>query len=108
MPLRFTLNVQSASTTAATASRAYILNQFAAPMNVGFGVVRVSGDVNFRVQHTFEQSISAATTWFDHSSVSGKTANIDGNYAFPINAVRLQLVSASAGQIELNGWQTGN
>jgi hypothetical protein len=60
-----------------------------APFAVGFGCV-VTGTVNFTVEHTFDDIQNGVTpTWFSHSSVAAKTANTDGNYAFPVRAIRL-------------------
>ena len=72
------------------------LNQFETPFNVGFGVT-VQGSAKFSVQHTFDDVADSTVTptAFDHSTVSGKSAAIDGNYAFACAAVRLQIVSAS-------------
>jgi hypothetical protein len=73
----------------ATFSATTPLDYVQAPFAVGFGVV-VTGSVNFTVQHTFD-----GTNWFDHSSVAAKTANTDGNYAFPVLQVRLKQSSGS-------------
>lgn len=68
---------------------------------IGFGCV-VSGTVTYDVQHTFDniQDSTVTPTAFTHSTVIGKTANQDGNYAFPIRAVRLN-VSAGSGTVTL-------
>lgn len=71
------------------------------PFNVGFGVVvSTGGDITYSVQHTFVNVLNGgsagAADIFDHSDVSGKSANIDGNYAFPVRAIRIATVSASA------------
>lgn len=74
------------------------LNQFETPFNVGFGVTLAAGtSAKFSVQHTFDDVFDSSVTpvAFDHSTVSGKLAAIDGNYAFACAAVRLQIVSAS-------------
>lgn len=67
-----------------------------APFAVGIGCV-VTGTVNFTVQHTFDnvQDSAVTPTAFDHSTVAAKTANTDGNYAFPVRAVRLKQSSGS-------------
>lgn len=91
---------QTLSTTdasgAATLSSTFPLDYVQAPFAVGFGVV-VTGTVNFTVQHTFDdvQATGVTPTWFDHSSVAAKTANTDGNYAFPVRAIRLKQNSGS-------------
>ena len=72
------------------------LDQFETPFNVGFGVA-VQGSAKFSVQHTFDDVLDPSVTpvAFDHSTVSGKLAAIDGNYAFGMAAIRIQVVSAS-------------
>lgn len=64
---------------------------------VAIGCV-ATGTVNYKVQHTFDtqETIAAGSaTWFDHSSLNNKTANSDGNYAFPVTAVRLTVNSGT-------------
>ena len=107
MALYGQFNVATNVSTASTASPAYILNQHETPFNVGFGVTKVSGDATFTVQHTFDNLFVSAANWFDHSSVSGKTASIDGNYAFPIFATRVVLLSGSGAQINFRVRQAG-
>lgn len=72
------------------------------PFAVSFAVVLGSANDNFTfsVQHTLHSVLASANftanaVAFDHSTVSGKSANIDGNYAFPIAAIRLLSVSGS-------------
>lgn len=73
------------------------LNHYAVPFNVGFGVTKTgTGDATYSVQHTFNDVLAgSAATAFDHSFVSGQTAARDGNYAFPVMAVRLAITAAS-------------
>lgn len=68
---------------------------------IGFGCV-VSGTVTYTVQHTFDniQDASVTPTAFDHSTVSAETTNQDGNYAFPIRAIRLN-VTAGTGSVTI-------
>lgn len=72
------------------------LDYVQAPFAVGVGC-KVTGTVNFTVQHTFDdiQSPGVTPVWFDHSSIAAKTANTDGNYAFPVRAVRLHQESGN-------------
>lgn len=104
MPIFSQVTVTAAGTAATTASPWIPLNQYAQPFNVGFGVITNpgTGHLTYTVQHTFDNvfdpSVSARA--FDHSVVSGKSATaastqIDGNYAFPVAAIRLQIVSGS-------------
>lgn len=112
-----------AEVTASTATNTVWIpmDQYAVPFNVGFGV-RVSAaasagtTTDFSVQHTFhdvfaESSVAAAKI-FDHSDVSGKSGNIDGNYAFPVAAIRLEVsaieTSAGSGAVVLSVRQATN
>jgi hypothetical protein len=86
------------------------MNLNTSPFNVGFGVI-VSGTVNFTVQHTFDDvfspSFNAGTaTWFPHPTIAAQSANVDGNYAFPVTAIRL-LVNSGGGTATLVLLQAG-
>jgi hypothetical protein len=96
--------------TGAGASAVSPMNLNTSPFNVGFGVI-VSGTVNFTVQHTFDDvfspSFNAGTaTWFPHPTIAGQVANADGNYAFPVTAIRL-LVNSGGGTATLVLLQAG-
>ena len=88
---------------AATSTTSWIpLDPNIHPFAVSFAVVLGSANDNFAfsVQHTLHPILSSANgptdaVAFDHSTVSGKSANIDGNYAFPIAGIRLLSVSGS-------------
>lgn len=73
------------------------MNLYEVPFNVGFGVVKSgAGDITFTVQHTFDDFQNGATaTAFDHSEVSGKTGTVDGNYAYPVRGIRLNVTAVS-------------
>lgn len=68
------------------------------PFNIGFGVV-VSGTVTYTVQHTFN-----GIDYFDHEFVAAATTNQDGNYAFPVAGVRIN-VTAGTGTVTLTAIQ---
>jgi len=68
--------------------------------SVGVGV-KISATATYTVEHTFDDVWSptfspASATWYPNSGLTAKTANADGNYAFPVTAVRLN-VAASTG-----------
>jgi hypothetical protein len=67
------------------------------PFNAGIGVI-VSGTVNYTIQHTFDdvQNSAVTPTWFSHPSLAAQTASADGNYAFPVVAIKL-LVNSGDG-----------
>jgi len=84
----------------ATTSAWIPLDYKQSPFNVGFGVVP-SGTATYTIQHTFDDvyDSSITPTAFDHDVVAGKTVKEDGNYAFPIRAVRLNVTSWTSGTI---------
>ena len=60
------------------------------PFNVGLGAV-VNGTVTYDIEHTFDEVFDSTITpvAFKHSTMVTKSANADGNYAFPIRAIRI-------------------
>lgn len=81
------------------------------PFNVGFGCVVDSGTPTFTVEHTFDdiQDFSWAegsANWFPHEDIADDTASVDGNYAFPVTAIRLR-VSAGPGTVLFDVHQAG-
>lgn len=90
------------------------LDQHLHPFAVSIGVVKEgTGDVTYTVEHTFVDVMNGGTVTsadvFDHSTVSGKTGNIDSNYAFPVAAVRLHRTAGSgAAGLRLTILQAGD
>lgn len=72
------------------------------PFSVSVGV-DIEGTINYDVQHRFDNIWESTTVgqgdagWFDHSSIAAKTADADGNYAYPITAARMLVNSLTAG-----------
>lgn len=60
------------------------------PFNIGLGVV-VNGTITYNVEHTFDDVLAPGVTptAFTHSTLVAQTTNKDGNYAFPVRAVRI-------------------
>jgi hypothetical protein len=79
------------------------------PFNIGFGVTIGAGVLTYKVQHTFDDVQDAAVTpvAFDHPDVSGETTNQDGNYAFPVRAIRLTVTAFTSGTATLTIVQAG-
>lgn len=50
---------------------------------------------------TYEGKIAPMRV-FPHSSVTAKTTNSDGNYAYPVAAVRLNVTAYTSGKVTLN------
>ena len=93
--------------TGAGSSVAAPMDHYQSPFNVGFSVV-VSGTVNYTVQHTFDDIFNASITptWFNHPSITSQTSSQDGNYAFPIRAIRVT-VNSGSGTATLTSIQAG-
>jgi hypothetical protein len=72
------------------------------PANIGFGVV-MSGTLTYTVEHTFDNIFDTAVTptWFPNTSVSAETTSVDGNYAFPVRAIRLNVTAYTSGAATL-------
>lgn len=87
-------------TVGSAASSAAIPINWRAPGYFGVDIGCVNTGTNtYKVQHTFDDifNSSVTATWFDHASITGKTAAADGNYAFPITAVRLTVTAWTNG-----------
>jgi hypothetical protein len=98
------------SQTGVGASAVSPMNLNTSPFNIGFAVV-VTGTVNYTVQHTFDDvnlpTFDPSTaTWFSHPTIVGLAVNADGNYAFPVTAIRL-LVNSGGGTARLTLLQAG-
>jgi hypothetical protein len=87
-------------TTLGTAtSNVYVPDTYISPFNIGFGVV-VTGTVTYTVQHTFDDPLASTfspstATWFSHEDLANATTSQDGNYAFPVRAIRVNQTAGS-------------
>jgi hypothetical protein len=73
--------------------------------NFGISVLCVvpSGTLTYKVQHTGDDIYDPAVTpvWKDHATLTGKTASADGNYDFPVRAVRLTVTAYTDGSVTM-------
>jgi hypothetical protein len=99
------MKVQIVSKTGVGSSSALVMNTNISPFNVGFGV-KVTGTVNYTVQHTFDDPAVGFTTWFSHPTIAAKTDNQDGNYAFPVTGIKV-LMNSGDGTATMNLIQAG-
>ena len=95
------------SRTGVGSTAAVPMDYYISPFNVGFGVV-VTGSATYTVQHTFDNVFDSTVTptWFNHPVIAAQTTNQDGNYAFPVTAIRLT-VTAGAGTATMTLVQAG-
>ena len=87
------------------------MNQYTSPFNVGLGVI-VSGTVSYTVQHTFDDPFAAnfdpaTATWFNHTDLTSQATSQDGNYAFPVSAIRLNATITGVGSATIKLMQAG-
>ena len=84
---------KSVSVTGVADSNPIPMDWRAENFGVSIGVSNPSGNT-FTVQHTFDDIYNVAAgswVWHDHDSMAASTAtSLDGNYAFPIRAVRIR------------------
>ena len=99
------MRVQSVSKTGVGSSSTVVMNTNISPFNVGFGVT-VSGTVDYTVQHSFDDPAGTISTSVSHPTVAGEVAAADGNYAFPVTAIKL-LVNSGSGTATLKIVQAG-
>ncbi len=73
------------------------------PMNIGIGCVLVSGTGTYTVEHTFDDVFDSAVTpvAFANSGITAQTASKDGNYAYPVRAVRLKVTVSSSAVVSM-------
>lgn len=105
-PIRLTVGGVSASKTVP-------LEQYISPFNLGLGVsLSVGADLTYTVQHTFDDVFAstfnpATANWFSHATMVNKTTSFDGNYAYPITGIRLNVTAHISGSATLTIVQAG-
>ena len=100
------MKVQTVTQDGVGSSTPIVMNTNTTPFNVGFGVVKTD-TVDYTVQHTFDDPAVGFTTWFNHPTVAGEIANADGNYAFPVTAIRITMNAGGTGTVTLQVVQAG-
>lgn len=84
------------------------------PFNISIGCeVNSTGTQTYNIEHTFDYLggfssnfngfISTAATWFQNTGITGATSNANGNYAYPVTAIRLN-VTAGASQATVTAY----
>lgn len=101
MPWQVTVTGNS-TTFGQGSSLCYYPDYMVRPFNIGIGTIVNSTAVTFSVEHTWDYTgssafISSNATWFPNTGITAKSTNTDGNYAYPVSAIRLTTTSASTG-----------
>jgi hypothetical protein len=94
-------------------SQWFILNYRGENFNVGIGVDVVTGTLTYAVQHTWHNLQSNTytpgdETVFTHDTLTGKTADDDGNYTNPPRACRLAFTAFTSGSAIMHIAQSGS
>lgn len=99
------MKVQQVTRTNTGSSNAIVINTNTNPCNIGFGCIITSGSPTYTVQHTFDDplavDLNTSGTWFPHPTVAAEVANADGNYAFPVTAVKVVVTGTGTVQLKL-------
>ena len=101
---------QIAFVTGVGSSNVLVVSPYISPFNVGLGV-KVTGTITYTIQHTFDNPLApgfsaASATWYNHAYMNTQSANMDGNYAYPVQAIRVS-TSAGSGTAQLTLIQAG-
>ncbi len=80
-------------------SRVHVPDVYLDPFNIGIGC-EVTGTVTYNVEHTFDDPFlpnftAASATWFANSGLAGKSDNQNGNYAYPVNGISVNVLSGT-------------
>lgn len=97
-----------------TYSHPFVVDLRTSPVNIGFDVELVGGtSAQYTVQHTFTDpfsvNLAVATNgvWLNHEFLVSSNVSDDGNYAFPVRAIRLALSSAASASATFNIVEAG-
>ena len=105
-PVRVTVSSQ-------TVSNVIPLNTYGDPFNVGIGCdVSAGASLTYTVQHTFDDVFAAGfvpanATWYSNSVIVAQTGDKDGNYAYPVTAIRLNVTAWTSGSVTMTVIQAG-
>jgi hypothetical protein len=94
------MNPVQYSQTGTGAGRAILMDWLQNPFQVGGTTVLNGAVADHRVQHTFDDVLNPAVTptWLNNSAFAGITAaGKDWNYAFPVRAIRLNVLDGTGG-----------
>ena len=105
-PIRVTVS-------SATVSPPIPMDTYQDPFNAGVAVVLgVGAALTYSVEHTFDDVFAnnfnpATATWFSNAGITAKTTSFDGNYAYPVTAVRLNVTVWTSGDATMTVIQAG-
>lgn len=107
-PIRVTVSAQEAS-------NPIPMDHYREPFNVSIGVA-VTGTLTYTVEHTFDDVFAdgydpdaGSSVWFanDAANLQGASTSQEGNYAFPVTAIRLNVSGYTSGSATMTLIQAG-
>ena len=96
-----------------TVSTPIPMDTYQDPFAVSVAAVLSAGaSLTYTVQHTFDDVFAndfnpATATWFNHASLASKTTSSDGNYSFPVRAIRINVGTYASGSVTFTVIQAG-
>lgn len=69
----------------------------------------VNGTLTYDIEHTLDNVLdnTITPTAFKNSTMVGQAGNKDGNYAFPVSAIRINVTAYTSGSVTLTILQSG-
>jgi len=77
------------------------------PFNLSLLAELVSGTATFAADVTYGDYNPYPALWFEHATITGKSANFVGGQTTPIAGIRLRLTASSSGVVRLRCLQAG-
>lgn len=108
--------VQLTQTGAGTTANPWIPDWMQDAFAISIGLAISSGTGTVTVEHTFQSldplqpngTSPANATWFQNSGLNATTitatSNLNGNYAFPVQGIRLNVATTSNATAVVTGW----
>lgn len=102
---------KTASAAGATTPVTFNLHQSSFTVSIAVAL-SAGASLTYTVEHTFDDVFAsgfnpATAVWFPNDVLVSKTTSEDGNYAFPVTAVRLNITAYTSGTATLTVIQAG-
>jgi hypothetical protein len=103
-------NASNGAQTNSSGFPTYYCDTTRTPFSIGIGVTvnSTAAAPSWNIEHSFDYIgnlssnfvgfLASAATWFQHSTLSGQSSNANGNYAFGVSAIRLNVTAGASQQ----------
>lgn len=98
----------SVTVSSATSSAWIPVDWRSTPFNLSFAVI-MTGTLTYKVEHTLDDVMdpTVTPTALTHEFITASTTSDDGNYAYPVRAIRLTVSSYTSGSATMTVLQPG-